>query len=210
MKTAHQILRGKLPTVIGTAAVTLAMFGGVTAATAATHASIKACANKKTGELRLAKACHHNEKRVTWAAQGRRGAKGARGPAGPTTGMSPSGVTQRGAFSLGAYGAGSVVPGAISFPLTLPAPPIVDEIADGTTDSHCTGSPGAPTAAPGYLCIYVRFDGNDSNGSGQGPLFVEDPSMLHNGAATFGVLMAFDVVSTGEGFVLGSWAVTAT
>jgi hypothetical protein len=206
--TAPRPRTNTLIAVIGTGAVSLAMFGGVTAATAASHASIKACANKKTGELRLARTCHHNEKRVTWAAQGPRGAKGARGPAGPTTDIAPPKLTQRGVFKVQGYGANDTdVGGDISFPLALSAAPIVDEITN-QTDSHCAGTALAPTAAPGYLCIYVRLDGNESNASGQGPLFVEDPN-LQNGAATFGALLSFEVTNTGEGFVIGSWAVTA-
>jgi hypothetical protein len=211
MTTTHQILRGKLPTVIGSCAVTLAMVGGLNAATAATsHTPVKACANKKTGELRLAKTCHHNEKRVTWAAQGPRGARGARGPAGPTTDISPPKLTQRGVFDLQGYGtSGSTVAGDISFPLALSAAPIVDEQPNGQTDSHCTGNPGAPTAAPGYLCIYERQDGNDRNTGDQGALFIEDPSLLHDGAAPFGALMSYTLTTTGTGYVFGSWAVTA-
>jgi hypothetical protein len=209
MKTRHQILRGKLPTVIGTAAVTLAMFGGLSAATAATHASIKACANKRTGELRLAKTCHHNEKRVTWAAQGPRGAKGPRGPAGPVTGISPSNLTQRGVFNLQGYvQGGSELTTDISYPLALSVAPIVDEVGY-KTDSHCTGIPQAPTAAPGYLCLYFNLMDNTTTGDVQGPLLVKQPKALLDGSATFGAFLTVYAAVTGETDMIGTWAVTA-
>jgi hypothetical protein len=209
MNSAHQILRTKLPTVIGTAAVTLAMVGGVSAATAATHASIKACANKRTGELRLAKSCHHDEKRVTWAAQGPRGAKGARGPAGPTTDISPPKLTQRGLFNMQGYvQGGSELTADISYPLELSTAPIVDEITD-LSDAHCSGNATSPAAAPGYLCIYVLSSLNTTPLSDQGPIFVQQPTGLHEGSATFGAMLTVGGASTAETAMIGSWAVTA-
>jgi hypothetical protein len=101
------------------------------------------------------------------------------------------------------------IAGSISFPLELSAAPIVDEISGTSTDSHCTGTAAAPTAAPGYLCVYIRLDGLTANGGDQGPLFIEDPSTLHDGAAPFGALVSCTVAGTGDGFVMGSWAVTA-
>jgi hypothetical protein len=208
-----------LPTMLGAGAIVMAVVGGATVAAAAgsTHPAIKACANNKTGELRLAKACHHNEKRVTWAARGPRGARGARGARGvkgapgPITGIAPSGLTQRGAFALvSSSEPGSTVESSISFPLTLSAAPTVAEVVLGaTSDPHCTGTIAAPTAASGYLCLYIRQTFNDSNGSGQGPLDVEDPNLI-NGAATYGATLSYSVTSTGESDAIGAWAVTAS
>jgi hypothetical protein len=209
MNSAHQIFRAKLPTVIGTAAVTLALFGGVSAATAATHASIKACASKKTGVLRLAKTCHHNEKPVTWAAQGPRGTKGARGPAGPTTDVSPPNLTQRGVFNMQGYvQGGSELTSDISYPLELSAAPIVDEIT-GLSDAHCAGIATSPAAAPGYLCIYVLSSMNTTPLGDQGPIFVQRPSGLQEGSATFGAFLTVGAALTGETDMIGTWAVTA-
>jgi hypothetical protein len=194
--------------VIGTAAVSLAMFGGITAATAAGHASIKACANKKTGALRLAKACHHNEKRVTWAAQGARGEKGARGPAGPTTDIAPSGVTQRGVFNLQGYGTpDSDVGTDISFPLTLRTAPLVDEL-DDATDAHCGGTSLTPTAAPGYLCLYIGNEGGVTAGAGQGVMEVQAADRSE-GSSSFGAMLTALIKTTGQAYVEGTWAVTA-
>jgi hypothetical protein len=205
-----------LPAALGAGAIVMAVLGGATvaAATGSTHTAIKACANHKTGELRLAKACRHNEKRVTWSARGPRGARGARGvkgAPGPITGIAPSGLTQRGAFALvSSLGPGSTVESSISFPFTLSAVPTVAEVVLGaTSDPHCTGTIAAPTAASGYLCLYIRQTFNAANASGQGPLAVEDPNLI-DGAATYGATLSYSVTSTGESDAIGAWAVTAS
>jgi hypothetical protein len=43
---------------------------------------IRACANKKTGALRLASKCRRSERRVSWSVQGPAGLQGLRGPTG--------------------------------------------------------------------------------------------------------------------------------
>jgi hypothetical protein len=78
--------------VVGFAAASVAVGGGVAVATGS--GSIKACANKSTGALRLANHCKPNEKYVGWNAKGEQGAqgpKGAQGPQGPKGAAGPQG-----------------------------------------------------------------------------------------------------------------------
>jgi hypothetical protein len=59
--------------------------GGLAFAASGSGNVIHACANKKTGALRLAATCKRNERRVLWQVhgpQGLQGATGARGPQG--------------------------------------------------------------------------------------------------------------------------------
>jgi hypothetical protein len=56
--------------------------------------------------------------------------------------------------------AGGDVTTSVSFPLRLVAAPIFDEPGIGETDGHCQGTSAAPTAAPGYLCLYLVATSN--------------------------------------------------
>ena len=76
----------------GPALVVAALVACVTAAfatgaiTPAKHASrnlIRACANKRTGALRIAARCKRNERRVVWNVRGLQGALGPKGSQGP-------------------------------------------------------------------------------------------------------------------------------
>lgn len=64
--------------------------GGASAAT-----KYKACANKKTGEMRLVvkgKKCKKNEKKLKWNVKGPAGGTGATGPEGPAGARGPAGA----------------------------------------------------------------------------------------------------------------------
>ena len=64
-------------------AALLAATGGLAiAATSRSSPVIRACANKKTGALRLAIRCKRNERRVSWNQIGPAGGKGERGSRG--------------------------------------------------------------------------------------------------------------------------------
>jgi hypothetical protein len=78
----------------------------------------------------------------------------------------------------------------------------------GSTDSHCSGNAGSPTAAAGYLCIYISSTSNSSTIGGN-TLEPKEPGNLNYGAATFGVILTALAYSTGTVEVVGSWAVTA-
>ena len=64
-------------------AVAAAVGAGGWALAASKPATIKACAAKHGGALRLAKKCHKHERSVSWNVRGRKGATGPRGPQGP-------------------------------------------------------------------------------------------------------------------------------
>jgi hypothetical protein len=65
---------------------------------------------------------------------------------------------------------------------------------------ECTGSYATPTAAPGYLCIYLNITSNATGITGNVP----------GGAATpCGFLVDWNTSTTGSSGVMGSWAYTA-
>ena len=82
--------------------------GGGWALGASSNAVIHACANKKTGAVRLARTCRtRTERTVVWnqrgipgpqGPKGDTGPQGAPGPAGPYPGTLPSGITLRGNY----------------------------------------------------------------------------------------------------------------
>jgi hypothetical protein len=91
---------------------------GAGLAVAATSGStvIRACANKRTGALRVSSRCHRNERPLSWNRTGPQGAQGSRGVQGPRGRTGATGA--KGAS--GAQGlAGSPGPGATSFVTTL-------------------------------------------------------------------------------------------
>jgi len=118
--------------------------------------------------------------------QGIQGATGAKGEKGdPGIGFweyLPSGVTMRGVISGGAHatGSGQYFRVSESFPTTLTTPVgnnlvviknnvTVDNSCNGATCLHsqeltysdwCTGSFSAPTASPGWVCIYPAANSN--------------------------------------------------
>jgi len=143
-------------------------------------------------------------------AQGVQGAQGTQGIPGPLTTMAPPGITQHGLFNvLGYQTAGGLIGGSISFPLELAAAPIgaveVPYLGTNPDPAHCSGTPDAPTAAAGYLCLYDRFASNAGSGANLQLVNVDD----HAGASPFGVGLIAQATATGEVQVEGSWAVTA-
>jgi hypothetical protein len=140
------------------------------------------------------------------------GPPGTTGPAGPTSVMAPSGSTQMGtvmaygqATTAGAY----VARTSVSFPMRLASSPTVVEVPEGGTAAHCSGTPGAPSAEPGYLCIYVTNHSNDVQVIAGDDLYPQDPGDLNFGSSPFGVLLSAEAAAAGGVLVEGSWAVTA-
>jgi hypothetical protein len=86
----------------------------------------------------------------------------------------------------------------ISFPLPLETTPtntFLIFVGGGNTEEEktdCPGTPSAPEALPGFLCVYAQFE--------PAPLTFKGGS-----ATTFGALMLFAEADT----AVGSWAVTA-
>jgi hypothetical protein len=103
------------PAMAVSVAALLAASGGLAIAASSSGPVIRACANKKTGALRLAAKCRRGERSVSWNQFGPAGATGKTGPTG-RAGM---------AGAVGATGAPGVQgPGATSLSAT---------IADGST-----------------------------------------------------------------------------
>lgn len=98
--------RFRYANLMSTIAVFLALGGGawaVAASTSTTTTTITACADKKTGELRLANKCKKSEKKLSWNQVGPVGAVGPAGPKGdpgtPGSDAQFNGATAGGALS---------------------------------------------------------------------------------------------------------------
>jgi hypothetical protein len=145
-------------------------------------------------------------------AQGVPGAQGIQGVPGPTTTTAPSGSTQRGAFVLEGYQTMfNFIGSAISYPLELSAEPLEIEVPFSGTNpdpTHCPGTPAAPTAARGYLCIYDRFSGNVLQTTGTN-LQVADVDGVGGTTNVWGARIVARANATGTVDVEGTWAVTA-
>jgi hypothetical protein len=189
--------------------------GGGWALGASSNAVIRACANKKTGALRLANACHtKTERAVSWNQQGAPGpqgvqgvpglpgAKGDTGPVGPYPGTLPSGITLRGNYDLRfkAANAGDFLANSISFGFQFASAPTINYVPFGTTASGpCAGgTPSNPQAAPGNICFFAS----------QAPSNEFNPGSFDQ-ATPFGAKVEIEAVSTGDTVDFGTWAATS-
>jgi len=77
---------------VAVAALLVASTGWAIAATSNSPV-IRACANKKSGALRLASKCRHRERRVSWNVQGPAGLPGAKGKPGLRGFVGAQGIT---------------------------------------------------------------------------------------------------------------------
>lgn len=75
------------------AAAVMALLAGGTYALAASGGTIRACAKKSGGALRIAATCKTNERRVTWNVRGLQGIQGPKGVTGPKGDTGPRGDT---------------------------------------------------------------------------------------------------------------------
>ncbi len=144
--------------------------------------------------------------------QGVQGPQGVQGIPGPVTSNAPSGLTQRGFFFVA--GDTNVDLGtSITFPLELSASPTVVELPNGVPNpdpTHCPGSPEAPSAAPGYLCLYDKFEENVAQVFSGEYLQVFDADSRIGDASPFGArLVAVPQNNPGYINIYGTWAVTA-
>jgi hypothetical protein len=85
---------------VALAALIAATVGLAVAASSTNTSVIRACANKKTGALRLAKKCHHGEHSVSWSQTGPQGPPGASGETGPQGDQGDQGQAGPGATSF--------------------------------------------------------------------------------------------------------------
>jgi hypothetical protein len=96
--------------------VLMAACSGLALAATSSSPVIKACANKRSGALRIAHKCRHNERRVSWNIQGPQGSRGFTGPKGIKGATGATGATG-GTGPQGKQGVQG--PGASSFATTL-------------------------------------------------------------------------------------------
>lgn len=107
-------VRPKALAIVG-AVSAVAVLGAGFAVAATNGTTIKACAKKSDGALRMAKKCKPTEKAVSWGTTGPRGPIGATGPAGPT------GPTDVYLFSAATTAAATLQSGSNVATFTLPA-----------------------------------------------------------------------------------------
>lgn len=112
----------------------------------------------------------------------------------------PSGTTMRGAWGIdvkptpgetGSWGT------TISFPVPLPEGMKLQVLGEAGWSEECQGPNYAPTAAPGWVCVYTSIE--DLSGPVDGRM-----------STVYGVdLWAHDDGTTGHIFHSGTWAATA-
>ncbi len=137
---------------------------------------------------------------------GEPGKEGKQGEPGPLLATLPSGKTETGSFGAAQYTASSatgisfVIP-QISYPFPLASEPTPEVIQEGgSSTTHCPGSATAPSAAPGFLCIYVS-----SAFEIEGGVSVESFVKYKLGAEPFASAKKSNVTAQ----LFGTWAVTA-
>ncbi|HEX5593214.1 MAG TPA: hypothetical protein VFX35_07695 [Solirubrobacterales bacterium] len=129
------------------------------------------------------------------------GPEGLQGPPGPTETVLPPGKTMTGLWQFETEGNPAAYM-TISFPLRAEPIPTEHYIGPGEGPTEkCPGSPAAPTAERGQLCIYAAAIG------GAAQPFVDE---LTNGLdRSSGWRGEFVVAESKPAFGFGSWAVTA-
>jgi hypothetical protein len=144
--------------------------------------------------------------------QGVPGVQGVQGIPGPVTTTAPSGVTQRGLFYIAGDTTYRELGTSITFALELSASPTVVEVPNGVPNpdpAHCPGSPEAPSAAPGYLCLYDKLEEDVSQVFADEYLQVSDVDNRMGEASPFGAKLVAAPQRAGHVDIVGSWAVTA-
>lgn len=210
---------------LGIAALAIVAAAGAYAATGG-GSRITVCVHRQGGGLYQARHCRRHDRKLTWNARGQRGITGltgpagrrgpagargragATGPAGPLLNTLPSGRTETGAFMASAYT--STFPATtsttISFPIRLASAPAATYVKAGSPPTAaCPGSPTAPAAAPGNLCIY------ESSAQTYTTMGVFNTASDTVGASRFGAGLLFRDDTAGGTSVgaMGTWAVTA-
>jgi hypothetical protein len=157
--------------------------------------------------------------------QGKEGKEGKEGPPGPLLEELTSGETLKGFWSGSADGEGTRLLLPISFPFpVLPAPTLIyvegefgvevdssgfKGVREGeeAVEEACPGTPAAPDASPGFVCVYTLNSSEvEKNFEGGFLAGLANPT-------SFGVAIPLTTTlsgSTEEGWVRGTWAVTAS
>ena len=142
-------------------------------------------------------------------AQGPAGPQGERGPAGPLLDALPSGRTLRGVYSgqFQADAANEADRLPVSFPLPVSAGADLDTAyiaRNEATTPECAGSASAPTAAPGWLCVYET----DKAGLAAEPDVVS-AEVPGEDVGRYGFYVRLRAAAAGPTTAFGTWAVTA-
>ncbi len=218
-----QILRAgrRAGAVAGITALVIAATAGGYAGTAG--GTIKVCVHRRGGGLYQARHCRRQDRKLSWNARGERGPSGgpgplgpagpggpvgSTGPAGPLLSTLPSGRTETGTYYASAYASSlpTLASTQISFPIPLASAPTANYLTRGSPPTAaCPGSPAAPAAAPGNLCIYESSAGNNVS------TLIFDTADNKPGASAYGVGLLFRDDTTAGGGVGagGTWAVSA-
>jgi hypothetical protein len=151
-------------------------------------------------------------------ATGKAGATGPTGKEGPSPwtpgGTLPSEATETGTWWFVGNGQEGFQYTPISFPIPLSAADAAaitvhvwnERKPPAERDPMCTGTPDAPAAEPGTLCIYVPVAANSLFGA---VVTVMKPALSgEEGVGTSGGLVRYEGLSS-EQHIGGSWAVTA-
>jgi hypothetical protein len=211
------------------AAATLAAaaLAGTVGTAQARTATIYACYKKRAGIVRIVAKrtrCRRGERRLSWntvgppGAGGRNGLNGANGLNGSNglngltgfTSTLPSGKSEQGVYAAtgtASSGMPAWVPVSFVIPLAaaLPAASVSAIAPGGAPTAECPGSPRAPQAAPGHLCVYEAANFNTS-----GPL-IFNPATEEGepGSGPYGFVVRFSpTVKTSDWGGYGTWAVT--
>jgi len=125
-----------------------------------------------------------------------------------------TGETETGAWSVKSYATGPAF-SSISFEVQLKAAlgaanVIFVEPGSTSHESECPGVVEKPTAAKGYLCVYVEeFDEMEPN-STLGPIADPSRGLQTHGAGTTGALIWLKPESAEPALAYGTWAVTGS
>lgn len=203
--------------VAGAAAVVLVAGGAVAAEAATSSKHVSACADKSNHlALSVHGHCAKGQHKVSLpdaTVVGQRGPVGPQGAPGPFPASMPSHRTVTGAWAVGNTAVGATAGSSqfsysastFAFPfVTAPTPVLVTDGQNDPDPLHCTGTPAAPAAAPGYLCVYLTFNKDVET------FTFFDPTTANTGAASrFGWGLVAKSTTGGNVVAQGTWAATA-
>jgi hypothetical protein len=199
-----------------------ALLATLAPAPGARAATYYACVKRKGGAIRIVSRttkCRRSERKISFNSQGAPGANGSNGRNGRngangingtngtngSTGFTstlPSGQTEYGTWAANPAKALDYVPVSFPIPLASPAQPAIIG-PKGPSTSACPGTPAAPQAASGHLCVYAAaavgvklFQFSPTNEEGEG----ED--------TRFGEIVGVESVGPASTYAWGTWAVT--
>lgn len=137
--------------------------------------------------------------------RGLSGPPGAPGPPGPLVDTLPRGTSVRGSFLLAkdSTHVDDVAATSISYGFELADEPTVQIISpNGALPEGCSGTPYAPDASPGFVCVFVIYASENSNFG----IFQTELAPHRFGLG----LRSYATTATGRNQVDGSWVATGS